>query len=175
MNPRSARVGATAPNPAQRFRESTFGGPGAALAAILAGAAALRVVGIAYGRPFPLFSPDEQSIVPRAWHMVHGGGLDPHWFDYPTLLMYLLAPFQAWQSAPSYLAARFVVLALALAAIAAAWWLGSRAYGGPAGAVAEIDLCRRDEVAELERAGVDAVIVRAGSVAELIGEPPPEV
>ena len=60
---------------------------------ILAGAAILRIVGIAYGRPFPLFSPDEKSIVPRAWQMVHGGGLDPHWFDYPSLLMYLLAPF----------------------------------------------------------------------------------
>ncbi len=103
---------------------------------MLAGAAALRIVGIAYGRPFPLFSPDEQSIVPRAWSMVHGGGLDPHWFDYPTLLIYLLAPFQAWQGAPSYLAARFVVLVLALGAVAAAWWLGKRAYGGPAGLVA---------------------------------------
>ena len=68
--------------------------------------------------------------------MVHGGGLDPHWFDYPTLLMYMLAPFQAWQSAPSYLAARIVVLVLALGAIAAAWWLGQRAYGVTAGAVA---------------------------------------
>ena len=82
-------------------KESLWGGPRVELAAILAGAAALRVVGIAYGRPFPLFSPDEQSIVPRAWKMVHGGGLDPHWFDYPTLLMYLLAPFQAWQEEPS--------------------------------------------------------------------------
>ncbi len=103
---------------------------------ILAGAAALRIVGIAYGRPFPLFSPDEKSIVPRAWQMVHGGGLDPHWFDYPSLLMYLLAPFQSWQGAPSYLTARVVVLVLALGAIAAAWWLGTRAYGVTAGAVA---------------------------------------
>ena len=68
--------------------------------------------------------------------MVHGGGLDPHWFDYPTLLMYLLAPFQAWEAVPSYLAARVVVLVLSLGAIAAAWWLGSRAYGQTAGAVA---------------------------------------
>jgi len=68
--------------------------------------------------------------------MVHGGGLDPHWFDYPTLLMYLLAPFQAWQEAPSYLTARLVVLVLALGAIAAAWWLGLRAYGMTAAAVA---------------------------------------
>ena len=68
--------------------------------------------------------------------MVHGGGLDPHWFDYPTLLMYLLAPFQAWQGSPSYLTARLVVLVLALGAIAAAWWLGQRSYGVTAGAVA---------------------------------------
>jgi len=68
--------------------------------------------------------------------MVHGGGLDPHWFDYPTLVMYLLAPFQAWEAVPSYLAARVVVLVLSLGAIAAAWWLGSRAYGQTAGAVA---------------------------------------
>jgi hypothetical protein len=68
--------------------------------------------------------------------MVHGGGLDPHWFDYPTLLMYLLAPFQAWHGAPSYLTARAVVLVLALGAVAAAWWLGTRAYNQVAGAVA---------------------------------------
>jgi hypothetical protein len=103
---------------------------------ILAGAAALRLVGVNYGSPFALFSPDEQSIVPRAWHMAHGNGLDPHWFDYPSLLMYLLAPFESWQFQPSYLAARLVVIALALGAVAATWWLGSRAYGGSAGAVA---------------------------------------
>jgi 4-amino-4-deoxy-L-arabinose transferase-like glycosyltransferase len=102
------------------------------------GAAALRIVGIAYGHPYPLFSPDEQSIVPRAWRMVHGGGLDPHWFDYPSLLMYLLAPFQAFAGAPSYLTARVIVLILGLAAIAASWWLGDRAYGGLAGAVAAV-------------------------------------
>ena len=50
--------------------------------------------------------------------------------------MYLLAPFQVWQGAPSYLAARIVVLVLALGAIAASWWLGRRAYGVAAAAVA---------------------------------------
>jgi 4-amino-4-deoxy-L-arabinose transferase-like glycosyltransferase len=106
------------------------------LVALLGLAAALRLVGIEYGLPFGLLNPDEQSIVPRAWRMVHGGGLDPHWFDYPTLVMYLLAPFQAWQPAPSYLAARVVIVVLALAAVAAAWWLGGRAYGRSAAAVA---------------------------------------
>jgi 4-amino-4-deoxy-L-arabinose transferase-like glycosyltransferase len=109
-----------------------------ALAAILAGAAAIRLAGIQYGLPFGnLLNPDEQSIVPRAWKLVHGGGGDPHWFDYPTLLMYVNAPFQAWQDEPSYLTARIVGVVLAVAAIAASWWLGRRAFGTPmAGVVA---------------------------------------
>jgi 4-amino-4-deoxy-L-arabinose transferase-like glycosyltransferase len=109
---------------------SRWGGAGAALAAILAGAAALRLVGIQYGLPFgTLLNPDEQSIVPRAWKIVHGGGGDPHWFDYPSLLMYVNAPFQLWQHQPSYLTARIVGVVLALGAIAASWWLGRRAFG----------------------------------------------
>jgi 4-amino-4-deoxy-L-arabinose transferase-like glycosyltransferase len=103
---------------------------------VLALAAGLRLVGVQYGLPFPLLNPDERNIVPRAWSMVHGGGLDPHWFDYPSLVMYLLAPFQAWQDEPSYLAARLTMVVLALACVAAAWWLGQRAYGTVAGFVA---------------------------------------
>jgi indole-3-glycerol phosphate synthase len=47
----------------------------------------------------------------------------------------------------------------------------------PAGklVVAELPTITRADVDELERAGVDAVIVRAGNVADLAGEPPPEV
>jgi hypothetical protein len=120
-----------------RFAESRWGGPATALAALLGLAAALRAVGIEYGLPFGnLLNPDEQSIVPRAWKLVHGGGGDPHWFDYPTLLMYVNAPFQAWQSHPSYLTARVVTLVLALGCVAATWWLARRAYGETAGAVA---------------------------------------
>ncbi|MGB2874007.1 MAG: hypothetical protein WBB76_00870 [Gaiellaceae bacterium] len=151
----------------ERLSKSVWGGPRVALVAILAAAAALRVVGIAYGRPFPLFSPDEQNIVPRAWHMVHGGGLDPHWFDYPTLLMYLLAPFQAWQPAPSYLAARFVVLVLALGAVAAAWWLGSRAYGGAAGAVAAAVVAVETTAVDYSRMAVTDIPLTLGVAASL--------
>jgi 4-amino-4-deoxy-L-arabinose transferase-like glycosyltransferase len=107
------------------------------LGAILALATALRLVGIEYGLPFGgLLNPDEQNIVPRAWAMVHGAGADPHWFDYPTLLLYVLAPFQAWQDEPSYLTARLIVVAFGVAAVAAAWWLGRAAYGKTAGFVA---------------------------------------
>ena len=121
---------------APRFAESRWGGPGAGLLAILAGAAALRLVGVQYGLPLPVLNPDEASIVPRSWQMANGGGFDPNWFDYPTLVMYLLAPSQIWAAAPSYLGARLVVVALGLGAVAASWWLGRRAYGPAAGAVA---------------------------------------
>jgi len=47
----------------------------------------------------------------------------------------------------------------------------------PAGklAIAELPRPSRDDVAELERAGVDAVLVAAGDVGGLVDEPPPEV
>ena len=47
----------------------------------------------------------------------------------------------------------------------------------PAGklAIAELAVRTRDEVEELERAGVDAVLVGAGDVAQLVGDAPPEV
>jgi 4-amino-4-deoxy-L-arabinose transferase-like glycosyltransferase len=115
-------------------RHLRFSGP---LAAILALAATLRLVGIQYGLPFGgLLNPDEQNIVPRAWTIVHGGGLDPHWFDYPSLVLYVLAPFQAWQDEPSYLTARLVIAAFGVGGVVAAWWLGRAAYGRTAGLVA---------------------------------------
>jgi 4-amino-4-deoxy-L-arabinose transferase-like glycosyltransferase len=105
------------------------------LAGILALAAVLRFVGIEHGLPFPLLNPDEQVIVPRAWHMVHGGGPNPHWFNYPSLVLYLIAPFQAWHGAPSYLDGRIVIAILGIGAVAATWWLGRRSYGLVAAAV----------------------------------------
>lgn len=109
----------------------------AGLAGLVGLAASLRAVGLEYGLPFAtLLNPDEQSLVPRAWRMVHGGGPDPDWFDYPTLSLYLFAPFQTSQDEPSVLAARIVVVVLGVVAVAASWWLGRAAYGGAAGLVA---------------------------------------
>jgi hypothetical protein len=47
----------------------------------------------------------------------------------------------------------------------------------PAGklAIAQVDVASRDEVLALERAGVDAVLVRAGHVADLVGDQPLDV
>jgi 4-amino-4-deoxy-L-arabinose transferase-like glycosyltransferase len=118
-------------------RSSNWGGPRSALAAIVFGAAVLRLVGIRYGLPYSsILDPDERNVVRRAWLMVHGGGADPKFFDWPTLVTYVEAPFQRWEDAPSYLSGRLVVVALALLGVALAWWLGARAYGTIAGAVA---------------------------------------
>jgi 4-amino-4-deoxy-L-arabinose transferase-like glycosyltransferase len=120
--------------------DSRWGGPATVLALVLLGAAVVRLVGIRYGLPYGgLLNPDERQIVPRAWAITHGGGLDPNpFFDWPPLLTYVLAPFEAWQSAPSYLAARLVVVAIGVAGVAAAWWLGERSYGVTAGGVAAV-------------------------------------
>ncbi len=106
------------------------------LVLLLTGAALLRLDGIRYGLPFALLNVDERNVVPRAWGMTHGAGPNPDWFEYPTLLMYLLAPLQALQPEPSYLSARLVVASLGVLGVAAAWWLGRRAYGPGAGWVA---------------------------------------
>ena len=47
----------------------------------------------------------------------------------------------------------------------------------PAGklAIAQVEVSSREEVLALERAGVDAVLVRAGHVADLVGDQPLEV
>ena len=105
-----------------------------ALAAILAVAATLRLTGIRYGLPLPVLNPDEANTVPRAWRMGHGH-LDPGWYDYPSLLMALLAPVQALFAKPQFEAARYVAVAIGLAGVAAAWWLGRRAYGTAAAIV----------------------------------------
>jgi 4-amino-4-deoxy-L-arabinose transferase-like glycosyltransferase len=105
------------------------------LAGVLLVAGTLRIVGSGYGLPYPLLNPDEASIVPRAWAIANGGGLDPGWYDYPSLLMELVAPVQAPLDDPSYGAARAVAVAIGLLGVAAAWWLGRSAYGNAAGLV----------------------------------------
>ena len=120
--------------------ESRWGGPATIFALVLLGAAVVRLVGVRYGLPHGmLLNPDEAVGVPRAWAMTHGEGLDPDpFFDYPSLLLYVLAPFEAWQSAPSYYAARLVVVGIGVAGVAATWWLGARAYGVVAGGVGAV-------------------------------------
>ena len=55
--------------------------------------------------------------MPRAWEIGAGGALDPGWYDYPSLLIYLLSPFEAFADEPSYLVGRLVVAALGVAGV----------------------------------------------------------
>ncbi|MBA2294334.1 MAG: DUF2029 domain-containing protein [Actinobacteria bacterium] len=103
------------------------------LAAVLLPAVLLRVVGARSGLPLPLLNPDETNIVPRAWELVHGGGLDPGWYDYPSLVFLLVAPTQVALDEPSYGTARVVAVGLGLAGVVAAWWLGRVSAGRLAG------------------------------------------
>ena len=155
-------------DPAPPLLKGNWGGPKTALAAVLAVALGLRVVGLQYGLPYTtLLDPDEQSIVPRAWKIVHGFGLDPHWFDYPSLLLYAQAPFQAWQDAPSILTARIVTVVFGLAAVAATWWLGRRAYGTLAGVVGAAFVAVQTTSVAYSHAAVTDVPLEAGVAASL--------
>ena len=91
------------------------------------------MVGSGSGLPLPLLNPDETNIVPRAWDLVHGGGLDPGWYDYPSLIFLAVAPTQIGFDEPSYGAARVVAVLVGILGVAAAWWLGRVAYGTAAG------------------------------------------
>jgi hypothetical protein len=64
----------------------------AALVAILAGALALRLVGLRYGLPY-VYNPDEVAIMSRALAFAKGD-LNPHNFLYPTSYFYVLF---AWE------------------------------------------------------------------------------
>jgi 4-amino-4-deoxy-L-arabinose transferase-like glycosyltransferase len=133
-----------------------------ALGAILVVAAALRLVGVRYGLPYPFLNPDEASIVPRAWAIGHGHGLDPGWYDYPSLLMYVQAPFEAVVHVPSYGVARGVAVALGLAGVAATWWLGLRSYGRRAAVVGALTVAVATTHVAYSRMAVTDVAVTLG-------------
>jgi len=133
------------------------------LGVVLLGAAGLRLVGIRYALPFGgLLNPDELNVVPRAWRMTHGGGADPHWFEWPTLVMYLQAPFQAWHETPAYLVARLVTVCLGVTTVAAAWWVGRLAYGVPAGLLAAVATAVETTHVAYSRAAVTDVPMTLG-------------
>lgn len=138
-----------------------------ALAAILVLAAALRLVGVRYGLPYPLLNPDEASIVPRAFAMVHGGHLDPGWYDYPSLLMALLAPAQALVSEPSYGVARAVAVVVGVGGVGATWWLGKRAYGTGAAIVGATAVAVATTHVAYSRMAVTDVLMTLGTTCAL--------
>jgi len=65
-------------------------------------ALAVRFAGIDFGLPHTLCRPDESTIIDKAW-FVFQGDPNPHFFNYPSLFIYLVA---------ALFAIRFSVLAL---------------------------------------------------------------
>jgi 4-amino-4-deoxy-L-arabinose transferase-like glycosyltransferase len=134
----------------------------APVGAILLLAAALRAVGSGSGLPLPLLNPDEENIVPRAWDVVHGGGLDPGWYDYPSLLFLVLAPTQLGLDEPSYGAARVVAVVLGVIGVAAAWWLGRVAYGSLASLTGAVGVAVATTHVAYSRMAVTDVLLTLG-------------
>src|SRR3954470_15081661 len=138
MSPGSSVARSTAPDPdgSASRAERRWGGPKLALTAILGLAAVLRLVGVRHGLPYAgLGDPGEGTVVRRGWAMSHGGGFDPHGFGGPSGFLDLLGAVEAPFAHPSLLAARLLVVGLAVGAVAATWWLAS-VYGLVAAAVA---------------------------------------
>lgn len=63
---------------------------GLAVGLVVVGAAALRLWGLAGGLPASL-GVDEPQVMVRALAIVRAGNLNPHFFDYPSLYIYLQA------------------------------------------------------------------------------------
>lgn len=95
---------------------------GAALAAILLLAAALRVIGLDWGLRHPPHG-DESAFVVNVHRMIEAGDLDHRYYEYPGLFFYLLWPVLRLvmgtdpPTSAAYLAARGVVAALGVAAV----------------------------------------------------------
>lgn len=61
-----------------------------ALSCIMLIAAGLRFTGLSFGLPHPLCRPDESTIADIAW-LVANGDPNPHFFHYPSFLIYVLS------------------------------------------------------------------------------------
>ena len=133
-----------------------------ALGLILGLAAAIRTIGSDAGLPLPLLNPDEENLVPRAWELVHGGGLDPGWYDYPSLLFLILAPSQVGFDEPAYGAARAVAIVVGVAGVAAAWWLGRVGYGRLSGLVGAVGVAVATTHVAYSRMAVTDVLLTFG-------------
>ena len=132
----------------KRFGESTYlkvivsAWPGISLLAILAAAFFFRVYGINFGLPY-IYHPDEPSIVKRSLTMLHTGDFSPHWFDWPSLYMYIQAlvyvlrylysaskaiNFDSVQLAGFYLWGRFTTALLGTITVGLTYWAGKKLF-----------------------------------------------
>jgi hypothetical protein len=119
------------------------------VALLLALGALARIWGNDYGLPHT-YHPDEGHIVNRAIRF-HGGDLDPRFFNWPSLYMYLMSGvygllfgwrgvLKAFSENPGvfYLVGRTVTALMGAATIGVVYGLGTRLYGTPVGVLAAV-------------------------------------
>ncbi|HEX6457984.1 MAG TPA: glycosyltransferase family 39 protein [Thermoleophilaceae bacterium] len=129
---------------------------GAALGWILLAALVLRLWSIRHGLPFVYSVDEEQHFVPHAVHMI-GGSLNPHYFENPPALTYLLFavfklrfhagfPFgssgflHSFNHDPTavFTTARVVVALLGTLSVGLIYWAGKRFYDRRVGLLAAV-------------------------------------
>ena len=126
----------------------------AALVLILAGAAALRFWGLRWGLPNELhdysYHPDEFLTIGAAFGMIYlGRTWNPHFYNYPSLYIYLsalaIAVGLGYGASPApatiYLCARVMTALMGTAAVAATWWAGRTLFGEGVGLLAALEIC----------------------------------
>jgi 4-amino-4-deoxy-L-arabinose transferase-like glycosyltransferase len=129
---------------------------GAALGWILLGALALRVWSLKHGLPYVYSTDEEQHFVPHAVDMI-GGTLNPHYFENPPALTYLLFavfkvrfhagfPFgssgflHGFRHDPTavFTTARFVVVLLGTLSVGLVYWAGKSFFDRRVGLAAAL-------------------------------------
>jgi 4-amino-4-deoxy-L-arabinose transferase-like glycosyltransferase len=95
----------------------------------------IRVLGITYGLP-QHFHPDEPILITKAFQFLKSGDINPHFFNYPSFLMYLNAAiyflYQNFQgfitSDEAYIIGRLIVATLGTFTIAFTYLIGKNLF-----------------------------------------------
>jgi 4-amino-4-deoxy-L-arabinose transferase-like glycosyltransferase len=126
------------------------------LSGILLGAFAIRYKGITFGLPLPTH-PDETIIMRNVRAMVHRGDANPHFFNYPSLFLYMQAAvyravdasggtagtrgrLQDGDVSTIFLAGRSLTLLLSLATLLAVFFIGRLLFDRGTGVAATLIL-----------------------------------
>ncbi len=138
--------------PVRRWTESV------AVAAVVAMAAAVRFWGLRFGLPLVNARPDELLISDRAITFIRERTLDPEFFDYPSLYLYVTATLylayflvgrlagwfasldafvESWTThwVPFFLIGRTVGAVSGTVTVLVTYWLGRRLFDGAVGLV----------------------------------------
>ncbi|HSF17574.1 MAG TPA: glycosyltransferase family 39 protein [Vicinamibacteria bacterium] len=126
----------------ERARLPAPRGTGWLFAAILFVAAGLRLWAVDFGLDIERVRPDEEFVVGKAMAMLESGDLNPHFFHYPALLLYvdaaLLGVFELFAKAgfDPRLVGRLLSVVCGVGTVAVAGVMGTRLFSPRAGLAA---------------------------------------